>query len=65
MYQELMSFTKGVFDSLHLFKCILTEREKNKLSFKQTNLANVTIKQQKCDGYTDLLGISLENFLDV
>ena len=28
LMKELMSFTKGVCDSLHLFKCILTDRKK-------------------------------------
>ena len=40
LMKELLLFTKGVCDSLHLFKCILTERKKSKLSFKQSDLAN-------------------------
>lgn len=40
LMKELMLFIKGVCDSLHLFKCILTERKIKKLSFKQTDLAN-------------------------
>lgn len=40
LMKELMMFVKGVCDSLHLFKCILIDRKKDKLSFKQTDLAN-------------------------
>ena len=28
LMKELMTFTKGVCDSLHSFKCILTERKR-------------------------------------
>ncbi|XP_033218470.1 maternal protein exuperantia-1 [Belonocnema kinseyi] len=39
LMKEFMMFVKGACDSLHLFKCILIDRKKEKLSFKQSDLA--------------------------
>ena len=55
LLKELMIFVKGVCDSLPLFKSILSDRKKKKLSFKQDDLSNDYLdKTERMDAHNAL-----------